>query len=103
KRPANAALVDGRSRRPDGPIPMMSDIVSAEWLMQNLSAIRAVDASWYMPADKRDAKAEFEAGHIPGAVFYDLDALSDRATDLPHMLTAPERFARDVGALGIGD
>jgi len=82
----------------------MSDtIVSTDWLAQNLSKVRVVDVSWYMPADKRDPKAEFEAGHIPGAVFYDLDALSDRATDLPHMLTAPEIFARDVGALGIGD
>ena len=56
-----------------------------------------------MPADKRDARAEFEAGHIPGAVFYDLDALSDHSTDLPHMLPTPPNFARDLGALGIGD
>jgi thiosulfate/3-mercaptopyruvate sulfurtransferase len=82
---------------------MVSDIVSAEWLMQNLSTTRVVDASWYMPADKRDAKAEFEAGHIPGAVFYDLDALSDRVTSLPHMLPPPDQFARDAAALGIGD
>lgn len=81
----------------------MSDIVSAEWLMQNLTQVQAVDASWYMPAEKRDAKAEFEAAHIPGAVFYDIDALSDRDTSLPHMLPPPEQFARDAGALGIGD
>ena len=81
----------------------MSDIVSAEWLMQNLARVRVLDASWYMPADKRDAKAEFEAAHIPGAVFYDIDALSDHATSLPHMLPPPEQFARDAGALGIGD
>jgi thiosulfate/3-mercaptopyruvate sulfurtransferase len=81
----------------------MSDIVSAEWLKQNLNQVRVLDASWYMPADKRDARAEFEAGHIPGAVFYDIDALSDHGTSLPHMLPAPEQFARDAGALGIGD
>jgi thiosulfate/3-mercaptopyruvate sulfurtransferase len=81
----------------------MSDIVSTDWLAQNLSTVRVVDVSWYMPADKRNPRAEFEAGHIPGAVFYDLDALSDPATGLPHMLTGPEAFARDVGALGIGD
>ena len=81
----------------------MSDIVSAEWLMQNLKRVRVLDASWYMPADKRDARAEFEAGHIPGAVFYDIDALSDHNTALPHMLPAPDQFARDAGALGIGD
>ena len=81
----------------------MSDIVSAGWLMQNLDKVRVVDASWYMPADKRDAKAEFEAAHIPGAVFYDIDTLSDRNTSLPHMLPPPDQFARDAGALGIGD
>jgi thiosulfate/3-mercaptopyruvate sulfurtransferase len=82
---------------------MNDAVVSTGWLAQRLADVRVVDVSWYMPADRRDPKAEFEAGHIPGAVFYDLDALSDRATDLPHMLTAPETFARDVGALGIGD
>ena len=74
----------------------MSDIVSAGWLMQNLDNVRAVDASWYMPADKRDAKAEFEAAHIPGAVFYDIDMLSDRNTPLPHMLPDTKQFARQV-------
>jgi len=81
----------------------MSDIVSAEWLMQNLAKVRLLDASWYMPADKRDAKAEFEAAHIPGAVFFDIDALSDHSTSLPHMLPPPAQFGRDAGALGIGD
>ncbi len=81
----------------------MSDIVSAKWLAQNLTQVRVVDASWYMPADKRNAKAEFEAAHIPGAVFYDIDTLSDQNTTLPHMLPAPEQFAREAGALGIGD
>jgi thiosulfate/3-mercaptopyruvate sulfurtransferase len=81
----------------------MNTIVSTEWLASHPDRVRLVDASWYMPADKRDAKAEFAAGHIPGAVFYDLDALSDHGTDLPHMMTAPESFARDVAALGIGD
>jgi thiosulfate/3-mercaptopyruvate sulfurtransferase len=81
----------------------MSDIVSAEWLKQNLDRVRVLDASWYMPADKRDTKAEFEKAHIPGAAFYDIDALSDHATPLPHMLPPPEQFGRDAGALGIGD
>jgi thiosulfate/3-mercaptopyruvate sulfurtransferase len=82
---------------------MSQTTVSTEWLASHLHDVKAVDVSWYMPADKRDAKAEFEAGHIPGSVFYDLDALSDHATDLPHMLTAPGVFARDIGALGLGD
>lgn len=82
---------------------MTHTTVSTQWLAAHLGEVKLLDASWYMPADKRDAKAEFEAGHIPGAVFYDLDALSDHATDLPHMLPTPENFARDLGALGIGD
>ena len=82
----------------------MSDtIVSTAWLAAHLKDVKLVDVSWYMPADKRNPKAEFEAGHIPGAVFYDLDALSRRDTDLPHMLTAPDIFARDISALGLGD
>lgn len=81
----------------------MSDIVTVEWLKQNLDKVRVLDASWYMPADKRDPAKEFEAAHIPGAGFYDIDALSDHASPLPHMLPPPGQFARDAGALGIGD
>jgi thiosulfate/3-mercaptopyruvate sulfurtransferase len=81
----------------------MTTLVSTGWLGENLNAVTLLDASWYMPADNRNARAEFEAGHIPGAVFYDLDALSDHSTDLPHMLPPPESFARDMGQLGVGD
>ena len=81
----------------------MSDIVSVEWLMQNLAKVRVLDASWYMPADERDAKAEFETAHIHGALFFDIDDLSDHGTSLPHMLPTPEQFGRDAGVLGIGD
>lgn len=82
----------------------MSDIVSAEWLKDNLNKVRVVDASWYMPNDKRDTNKEFEqAGHIPGAVFFDIDFIADHATSLPHMLPQADLFAREVGAMGIGD
>lgn len=82
----------------------MSDIVSAEWLKENLTKVKVVDASWYMPDDKRDTKKEFERdGHIPGAVFFDIDAISDHGTSLPHMLPAADQFARDAGVLGLGD
>lgn len=80
-------------------------LVSTEWLETRLSApdLVIVDASWYLPTQNRDARAEYEAGHIPGAVFFDIDAVSDRTSNLPHMLPRPEDFARAVGALGIGD
>lgn len=81
----------------------MTNLVSTEWLASHLGAVTVVDASWYMPADKRDPKAEFEAKHIPGSVFFDIDAISDHSTDLPHMLPTPDAFAHSVGGLGIGN
>ncbi|MBW8708568.1 MAG: 3-mercaptopyruvate sulfurtransferase [Alphaproteobacteria bacterium] len=81
----------------------MSNLVSTEWLAAHLGDVRLVDASWYMPAEKRDPAAEFEAGHIPGAVFFDIDGIADHATDLPHMLPAPGEFSAAAGKLGIGD
>lgn len=83
----------------------MSNLVSAEWLAERLQSpdIVIIDASWHLPAAKRDAKAEFAAKHIPGARFYDLDAGSDQATTLPHMLPSPEKFSRDMKNLGVGD
>ena len=81
----------------------MSNLVSTEWLAANLDDVRVVDASWYMPNDKREPKAEFETAHIPGAVFFDIDTVADRTTDLPHMMPTAEAFARAVGALGIGN
>src|SRR5262249_59744305 len=62
-----------------------------------------VDGSYYLPAANRDAHAEFRAGHIPGAVFFDIESVADHSTDLPHMLPGPDQFGREVGALGIGD
>jgi thiosulfate/3-mercaptopyruvate sulfurtransferase len=85
----------------------MSDtpFVSTEWLAERLEApdIVVVDGSWYLPTLNRDPQAEFVAGHIPGAVRFDIDAIRDETAHLPHMLPAPEQFSRQVGALGIGD
>jgi thiosulfate/3-mercaptopyruvate sulfurtransferase len=81
----------------------MSNLVSTEWLTTHLNDVRVVDASWYMPAEKRDPAAEFEAGHIPGAVFFGIDDIADHATDLPHMLPSANEFAAAAGKLGIGD
>jgi thiosulfate/3-mercaptopyruvate sulfurtransferase len=62
-----------------------------------------VDGSWYLPGSGRDAAREYAAGHIPGAVFFDLDASSDTRTSLPHMLPPVERFAERMTALGLND
>ena len=84
----------------------MSDLlVTPQWLRTALARddIKVVDASWYLPAQNRDAKAEFAAGHIPGAVHFDIDAIADQKTDLPHMLPDAAAFAKAAGALGLSD
>ena len=80
-------------------------LVTTDWLAAKLGSpdLVAVDGSFYLPAQKRDAQAEFLDGHIPGAVRFDLDAISDHTNPLPHMLPSAEQFARDVGALGIAE
>jgi thiosulfate/3-mercaptopyruvate sulfurtransferase len=80
-------------------------LVSTEWLAEHLGApdLRVVDATWYLPQLQRDARAEYAAAHIPGAVFFDIDAIKDPRNPLPHMLPEPADFARAVGGLGIGD
>jgi thiosulfate/3-mercaptopyruvate sulfurtransferase len=85
--------------------PASKWLVSADWLAARLGSpdLVAVDGSYYLPAMQRDAQAEFLAGHIPGAVRFDIDAIADRSNPLPHMLPNAQQFARDVGALGIAD
>lgn len=85
--------------RPDDPI------VSTSWLASHIDApdVRVVDASWHLPSAGRDARAEYEACHIPGAVFFDIDAISDPHSPLPHMAPSPEMFASRVRKLGLGD
>ncbi|EWY42232.1 3-mercaptopyruvate sulfurtransferase [Skermanella stibiiresistens SB22] len=80
-------------------------LVSTEWLAQHLSApdVRAVDATYFLPGSDRDARAEYEERHIPGAVFFDVDEISDTSSDLPHMLPSPEKFTSRVRKLGLGD
>lgn len=63
--------------------------------------LRVVDASWHL--GDRDAAAEYRARHIPGAVFFDIDAVADTASDLPHMLPDPDLFAETAGRMGISD
>jgi len=84
---------------------MPSPFVSADWLHQRLSApdIVVLDASWYLPAQGRDAQAEYLAAHVPGAIRFDLDAMSDETSPHPHMLPRPEVFSSRMRMLGIGD
>lgn len=78
-------------------------IVDADWLQAKLGSpgLSIVDASWYLPAHKRNARAEYDAAHIPGAVFFDLDQVTDEDSDLPHTLPNPRVFARFAGSMGI--
>ena len=83
----------------------MDALVDTEWLARHLDdgALRIVDGSWHMPQLKRDARAEFAACHIPGAVYFDIDDIAEPESALPHMWPDAETFARKVGALGIGN
>ena len=80
-------------------------VVSADWLQSELGAknLRILDASFYLPAQKRDADAEYASGHIPGAIRFDQDKIADHSTNLPHMVPSPEFFAAEVGKLGISE
>ncbi|NIJ24062.1 3-mercaptopyruvate sulfurtransferase [Sphingomonas japonica] len=83
----------------------MDALVTTEWLAGELGAsdLRVVDATWVMPGEGRDPAREYEAGHIPGAVFMNLDELRDTASDLPMMLPPAEKFASRMQSLGLGD
>ena len=80
-------------------------VVSCAWLAERLDApdIRVIDATWFMPADPRDAKALYDERRIPGAVFFPIDEVADTDSNLPHMLPRPEKFASRMRKLGIGD
>ncbi|EEW58537.1 Thiosulfate sulfurtransferase, rhodanese [Tritonibacter mobilis] len=80
-------------------------LVSTDWLAAHLKDpdLRILDASWYLPQMERDAKAEYDAGHIPGARFFDIDDISDHRSDLPHMAPPVEKFMSRLRAMGVGD
>ena len=80
-------------------------LVSTDWLAKHLRDpdLRVLDASWYLPAQNRDAKAEYAAAHIPGARFFDIDEISDQRSSLPHMAPPPEKFISRMRAMGVGD
>jgi thiosulfate/3-mercaptopyruvate sulfurtransferase len=86
-------------------IPSSRWLVDTDWLAQRLASpdVVVVDGSFYLPALKRDAGAEYLAGHIPGAVRFDIDAVADHSNPLPHMLPSATELGRAVGKLGIAD
>ena len=94
-----------RPENSPAPSPTSRWLVSTEWLAERLRdrTVGVVDASYFLPTQKRDAHAEYRAGHIPGAVFFDIEAVSDHSTELPHMLPGTTQFGEVVGGRGIGD
>ena len=80
-------------------------LVTTDWLADHLAApdVIVVDASWHLPTAGRDGKAEYLEEHIPGALYFDIDDLSDTDDPLPHMLPSPEKFASRMRRMGIGD
>ena len=80
------------------------ELVSPSWLADRLteSDLVVLDGSYYLPAQRRDAAAEYRARHIPGALRFDIDVVKDHASALPHMLPDPDSFAAEAGRMGIG-
>ncbi|MEA3029765.1 MAG: thiosulfate/3-mercaptopyruvate sulfurtransferase [Sphingomonadales bacterium] len=83
----------------------MDLLVSTEWLEAELGAgdLRLIDATMFLPGSGRDARAEYQAEHIPGALFFDIEEVSDTSSQLPHMLPPEHKFASRMQTLGIGD
>lgn len=80
-------------------------LVSTDWLAQHLKDpdLRILDASWYLPEAGRNARQEYDEAHIPGARFFDIDEISDKSSDLPHMAPPVEKFMSRMRAMGVGD
>lgn len=80
-------------------------LVETDWLADHIASpdIVVVDGTWYLPNDPRDPKAEYLEARIPGAVYFDIDAISDKSDPLPHMLPSPEQFSSQMRKMGIGD
>lgn len=80
-------------------------LVSTGWLADHLKDpdLRVLDGTWFLPAEGRDARAEYVQAHIPGARFFDIDEISDHRSDLPHMAPPTEKFMSRLRAMGIGD
>lgn len=86
-------------------VASLPPLVATGWLAERLTrpALRVLDASWHLPTQGRDAAAEYAAGHVPGALFFNLDQVSDPATSLPHMLPSSRSFSDAMSRLGLND
>ena len=82
-----------------------SHLVETDWLADHLDApdLVVLDGSWHLPTAGRNARAEYEEEHIPGALFFDIDEISDETSSLPHMLPSTVKFASRMKRMGIGD
>lgn len=80
-------------------------LVSSDWLAARIGDpdLRIFDASFYLPDMGRNARAEYDAAHIPGALFFDIDEISDAGSDLPHMAPSPEKFIGRMGEMGVSN
>ena len=80
-------------------------LVSTDWLGAHLKDpdLRVLDGTWFLPTDDRDAKAGFDAAHIPNARFFDIDDISDHRSEMPHMVPPVEKFMSRLRAMGVGD
>ena len=79
----------------------MKPLVSTEWLDKNLKNVRILDASWHLPAAKRDAFKEFKESHIKDSTFFDIDRNSNQNSSLPHMLTKKDEWEKILSKFGI--
>ncbi|MCC6001610.1 MAG: 3-mercaptopyruvate sulfurtransferase [Pararhodobacter sp.] len=88
-----------------GPTDDPRTLVSTDWLQAHLADpdLRVIDASWYLPDMGRNPRAEYDAAHIPGARFFDIDEIADQRSALPHMAPPVEKFISRMRAMGIGD
>ena len=86
-------------------LPSSRWLKSTEWLAGELGKpdVAVIDGSYYLPTQNRDARAEYAAAHIPGTVFFDINAVADHSTELPHMLPGPDQFGAAAGDLGISE
>jgi thiosulfate/3-mercaptopyruvate sulfurtransferase len=98
-------MASGAGGRGAATDPGFGPVVGSAWLAEHLGDpdLRILDATWYLPHLRRDARRAFREAHIPGAVYFDIDAIADPRRGLPHMLPDPATFAEAVGALGVGD